>query len=99
MKKPDQRESGLRRPDLLQCPACYMFQDCSLKDFRCGLERCPRVFVSIKPARSAPTPPEPIVVPDAADPARTTQDAPDVAGELLAQVPARDEDGIAGARN
>ena len=66
MKKVNRRESALRRPGILQCPACYMFQDCSLKDFRCALERCPRVFVSIKPAQSAPTPPELIVVPDAA---------------------------------
>jgi hypothetical protein len=99
MKKPDLRESALKRPDLLHCPACYMLQDCSLKDFRCTLERCPQVFVSTNPARSAPTPPEPIVVPDAADPARSPQHAPIVAGELLAQVPARDEDEIAGARN
>lgn len=82
MKKVDRRESALRRPDLLQCPACHMLQDCLLKDFRCTLERCPRVFVSINPARSAPTPPEPLVVPDAADLAQCPLRAAGPAGNL-----------------
>lgn len=32
-----------------RCPACLLLQDCDLKDFRCSLTRCPRVFVQIEP--------------------------------------------------
>jgi hypothetical protein len=39
-----------------RCPACLLVQDCTLKDFRCTLPRCPRTFVNIKPPNgSQPT--------------------------------------------
>jgi hypothetical protein len=49
MKSVDRRESALQRPSLLRCPACLLIQDCTLKDFRCTLARCPHTFVNIKP--------------------------------------------------
>jgi hypothetical protein len=48
MKNADRRESAPQRPDL-RCPACVLIQDCTLKDFRCTLTRCPHTFVNIKP--------------------------------------------------
>jgi hypothetical protein len=55
MKNADRRDSGGQRPALLRCPACLLIQDCTLKDFRCGLARCSHTFVSIKaPAGSRP---------------------------------------------
>jgi hypothetical protein len=49
MKNTDRRDSGVQRPDHLRCPACLLIQDCTLKDFRCTLARCPGIFVDIKP--------------------------------------------------
>lgn len=37
-----------------RCPACFLLQECDLKDFKCSLTRCPRVFVEIEPT---PVPP------------------------------------------
>jgi hypothetical protein len=37
----------------LRCPACYMIQDYTLRDFRCTLTRCPRVFVNIQPSNKS----------------------------------------------
>jgi len=45
----------LNRPDVLRCPACFLVQNCTLKDFTCALTRCPRVFVRIKPPIATPT--------------------------------------------
>ena len=48
-------EGAPQRADLSRCPACYMIQDYILRDFRCTLTRCPRVFVNIQPSnRSQP---------------------------------------------
>jgi excisionase family DNA binding protein len=41
-----------------RCPACFLLQDGDLKDFKCSLTRCPRVFVEIEPP---PVPPPPAV--------------------------------------
>jgi hypothetical protein len=49
MKNADRRESAPQRPDPLRCSACLLIQDCTLKDFRCTLIRCPHTFVNIKP--------------------------------------------------
>jgi len=55
-KNADRRDSAPQRPDRLRCPACLLIQDCILKDFRCGLARCPHTFVNIKPpSGSQPT--------------------------------------------
>jgi hypothetical protein len=48
MNDADRREIALSK-SALRCPACYMIQDCTLRDFRCTLARCPRKFVDIKP--------------------------------------------------
>jgi hypothetical protein len=48
MKHADQRDSGVRKPGL-RCPACFLVQDFTVKNFTCTLTRCPRVFVNIKP--------------------------------------------------
>jgi hypothetical protein len=45
----DRRETAPQRPVLLRCPACLLIQDCTLKDFRCTLTRCPHTFVNMKP--------------------------------------------------
>ena len=49
MKNSDRRDSGVQRPDPLRCPACLLIQDCTLKELRCTLTRCPHTFVNIKP--------------------------------------------------
>lgn len=41
--------SEARRCVQARCPACFILQGCTLKDFRCTLARCPRKFVDIKP--------------------------------------------------
>jgi len=41
-----------------RCPACFLLQNCDLKDFKCSLARCPQVFVEIEP-RPVPSPPAP----------------------------------------
>ena len=48
-KNADRRDSAPQRPALLRCPACLLIQDCTLKDFRCTLTRCPHTFINIKP--------------------------------------------------
>jgi hypothetical protein len=54
-KDADLSEGAPQRADLLRCPACHMIQDYTLRDFRCTLTRCPRVFVNIQPSnRSQP---------------------------------------------
>jgi len=41
---------ALNRPGALCCPACFMIQDCTARNFRCTLTRCPRIFANVKPA-------------------------------------------------
>jgi hypothetical protein len=48
-KKADRRESAPQRPYRLRCPACLLIQDCTLRDFRYTITRCPHTFVGIKP--------------------------------------------------
>jgi len=47
-------EIALNRPDVLRCPACFLVQNCTLKNFSCILTRCPRVFVRVKPPTVTP---------------------------------------------
>jgi hypothetical protein len=41
-----------------RCPACFLLQNCDLKDFKCSLTRCPQIFVEIEPP-PVPSPPAP----------------------------------------
>ena len=40
---------------LERCPACFLIRDCTLKDFKCTLTRCPHVFAEIEPPSNRPT--------------------------------------------
>jgi hypothetical protein len=43
-------ETAPQRLNPLRCPACYMIQGCTLRDFSCTLTRCPRTFIDIQPS-------------------------------------------------
>jgi hypothetical protein len=57
MENADRRNSVVRQSGF-RCPACLLIRDCTLKDFRCTLTRCPRIFANIQPpAGSQPVSP------------------------------------------
>ena len=48
-KNADRRNDRGVKASNLRCAACLLIQDCTLKDFRCTLTRCPHMFVEIRP--------------------------------------------------